>query len=129
MSLVVGVIVLCTILMFGVGYTSRVYSRHQNVADAKNRVKITAIQIKNTEQLVAVENQKASIRVAEAEGIAEAQGIINQSLTPLYLQHEAIQAQLAMAGSPNHTIIYIPIGNEGIPLVGTIDTSSPEETQ
>lgn len=50
------------------------------------------------------------------------QRIINSSLTPLYLQHEAIQAQLAMANGTNHTVISIPTGDSGIPLVR--DTSN-----
>ena len=54
--------------------------------------------------------------------------IINQRLTPTYLQHEAIEAQKAMVGSPNHTTIYIPVGPMGVPLVGTFDTQSGQET-
>ena len=79
------------------------------------------IQIHQTEQLVTVEKQKAQIRVEEANGIAASQKIINATLTDRYLQHEAIQAQLKMAGSPNHTQIYIPVGTNGIPLVKTIE--------
>ena len=61
----------------------------------------------------------AEIRVEEAKGIAEAQRIINETLTANYLQHEAIGAQLEMASSPNHTTVYIPVGNNGLPLVHT----------
>ena len=61
----------------------------------------------------------AEIRIEEAKGIAEAQRIINATLTPNYLQHEAIGAQLEMASSPNHTTVYIPVGNNGLPLVHT----------
>ena len=59
----------------------------------------------------------AEIKIEEAKGIAEAQKIINATLTSNYLQHEAIQAQLRMADSPNHTTVYIPSGANGIPLV------------
>jgi hypothetical protein len=121
----VGVLILVGVLLFGVGYTNRVYQRHQRIADARNEVKVTQIQIARTTQLVEVENQEAAIRVAEANGIAQAQTIINGSLTPLYLQHEAIQAQIQMAQGTNHTVVYIPIGNEGIPLVGTVNASDP----
>ena len=55
--------------------------------------------------------------VAEAEGIARATQIIQQRLTPLYIQHEAIEAQKAMVGSPNHSVIYIPVGPMGVPIV------------
>jgi hypothetical protein len=60
----------------------------------------------------------------DAQGIAESQRIINATLTDRYLQHEAIQAQLQMANSPNHTTIYIPSGNNGIPLVKTVDDTA-----
>lgn len=62
----------------------------------------------------------AEIRIEEAKGIAAAQKIINETLTANYLQHEAIQAQLKMAQSPNHTTVYIPAGPNGIPLVGNL---------
>jgi hypothetical protein len=59
--------------------------------------------------------------VAEAEGIAQSMQIINERLTTQYLQHEAIEAQKAMVGSPNHTTIYIPVGPLGVPVVQTAD--------
>ena len=72
-----------------------------------------------------VEKQKAQIRIVEAQGISEAQHIINATLTDRYLQHEAIAAQEKMANSPNHTTIYIPSGTNGIPLVKTVDEPAP----
>ncbi|KZN48137.1 SPFH domain-containing protein [Pseudoalteromonas luteoviolacea] len=70
---------------------------------------------KETQKQIA--RKDAEIRVEEAKGIAEAQKIINATLTPNYLQHEAINAQLKMADSPNHTTVYIPVGTNGLPLV------------
>lgn len=35
-------------------------------------------------------------------------------------QHEAIETQRALANSPNHSQIYIPVGPNGIPLVKTV---------
>ncbi len=69
----------------------------------------------------AIAKKDAEIRIEEAKGIAEAQKIINSTLTPNYLQHEAINAQLKMASSPNHTTVYIPSGPNGIPLIGTMN--------
>jgi len=68
----------------------------------------------------AIAKKDAEIRVEEAKGIAQAQKIINATLTLNYLQHEAIQTQLKMADSPNHTTVYIPVGTNGIPLMKTI---------
>ena len=70
---------------------------------------------KETQKQIA--QRDAEIRIEEAKGIAEAQKIINATLTPNYLQHESVQAQLKMAESPNHTTVYIPVGSNGIPLV------------
>lgn len=70
---------------------------------------------KTTQKEIA--QKDAEIRVEEAKGIAKAQKIINATLTSNYLQHEAINAQLKMAESPNHTTVYIPVGTNGIPLV------------
>lgn len=97
------------------------YDRYQARMDAKNQVQINETTIQQTAQLVQVEKQKADIRVVDAEGIAKAQQIINATLTDRYLQHEAIQAQMSMANSPNHTTIYIPSGQNGIPVVRTVN--------
>jgi regulator of protease activity HflC (stomatin/prohibitin superfamily) len=69
---------------------------------------------------VEIARKDAERRVVEAEGIARATQIIQQRLTPLYVQHEAIEAQKAMVGSPNHSVIYIPVGPMGVPLVSTV---------
>ena len=73
---------------------------------------------KETQREIA--KKDAEIRIEEARGIAEAQRIINSTLTQNYLQHEAINAQLKMASSPNHTTVYIPSGANGIPIVETL---------
>lgn len=75
-----------------------------------------------TTQRLEKEKKDAERRIVQAEGIAKAMQIINERLTPQYLQHEAIEAQKAMVGSPNHTTIYIPVGPMGVPLVGTFET-------
>jgi len=61
-----------------------------------------------------IAQRDAEIKIEEAKGIAEAQRIINATLTANYLQHEAIMAQQKMANSPNHTTVYIPVGPNGI---------------
>lgn len=73
---------------------------------------------KETQKEIA--KKDAAIKIEEAKGIAEAQKIINATLTENYLQHEAIQAQLKMASSPNNTTVYIPAGTNGIPLIKTM---------
>ncbi|MBK1791324.1 SPFH domain-containing protein [Persicirhabdus sediminis] len=74
---------------------------------------------KETQREIA--KRDAEIRIEEAKGIAEAQRIINSTLTVNYLQHEAINAQLKMADSPNHTTVYIPSGENGIPIIKNVE--------
>lgn len=111
-------------LLTAMSFACPAFQRYQLRESAANKIRLNELEIKQTEQLVNVERQKAAIRLAEAEGIAAAQETINATLTDRYLQHEAIQAQLKMAGSPNHTQIYIPVGTNGIPIVKTVN---PEE--
>ena len=58
-------------------------------------------------------------RIAEARGIQKSMNDLNSKLTPEYLQWEAIKAQKALAGSPNHTTTYVP---RGFPVTGTVPT-------
>lgn len=114
-GVLVGLLIV-VVLVFGLHAGYKTYNRYQRVQDAENAHRITAMQIKRTEQEVFVERQKAQVRIAEAEGIAEAQRIIDSSLTPAYLQYLAIQA---IEGSMNR-VIYIPSGENGIPLIRDI---------
>jgi len=60
--------------------------------------------------------------VERAKGVAESMEIISQNLenNESYLQYLAIQAQVKMAESPNHTTVYIPVGPNGLPVVKEI---------
>lgn len=138
-KLVVGSLFGLVVLIIGISFFSKIYGRYQDLQEAQNKVLVNAknleqqiqnennlvlvneIRIKQQAQLIQVEQQKAEIRVVEAQGIAKAQAIINASLTDKYLQHEAIAAQAAMVNSPNHTTVYIPSGQNGIPLVKTTE--------
>jgi hypothetical protein len=124
-GVIISFAVIGLILLIGgiwlISFGGRIYVRYQTRQDAQNEVLVNEIRIRQQEQLIQVEKQKAEIRVQEALGISQAQKIINATLTDQYLQHEAIQAQVKMADSPNHTTIYIPVGSNGIPIVNTID--------
>ena len=86
------------------------------VSEIENRValeeKEKAMDIRNK-----IAEKEANVRITEAKGIAKAQRIIDKSLTTNYLQYEAIKAQKEMANSPNHTTVYIPVGENGIPIM------------
>ncbi len=90
-----------------------------DVAQAVER-KLAAQQLLEEKEVQRQIAQKdAEIELVRANGRAEAQKIVSTTLTPLYLQHQAIEAQLQVAKSPNATTIYIPIANNGLPIVHT----------
>lgn len=131
------VVVVCIMVVFfgfvGCG-AAKNWSRTQKRADAKNNVAITHIKIQQAQQQAKIahaQNQviqaQADQRVIKAVGIRKAQDHIAATLTPYYLQWEAIQAQLEMAHSTNHTLIWAPSGPNGVPLVSTISPTQVAE--
>jgi len=120
-----GVIGLIVIVLFigmvvlGLFFGLPAFGRYQALQNAENQVALNNIAIQQQDQLIAVEQKKAEIRVAEAQGISRSQQIINATLTDRYLVHEAIKAQEAMVSSPNHSTVYIPTGDMGVPIVRT----------
>lgn len=121
-------IVLFIALCVGGCAGTKSWGRYQRRADANNNVKVTAINIRKAQQqakIVYAQNAavqaRAQQRFIEAVGIRKAQDEISKTLTPYYLQHEAIQAMERMAASGrNNTSIYIPSGNNGVPLVNNV---------
>ena len=59
--------------------------------------------------------------VERARGAAEAMEIIKQEIDDNYLMYLAIQTQKKMADSPNHTTVYIPVAEMGIPLIRDVE--------
>ena len=97
------------------------------VADAVSR-KLAAtqdLQRKDTE--IEIERKERTKREVQAQGIANAMQIIRGQLSGMYIQHEAIEAQKAMVNSPNHTVVYIPVGPMGVPITGTFPTAPTAE--
>lgn len=119
--LVVGLLVL---MVGGI----QTFGRYQARQDAKNAVKISAIEIQNQAQRVLIAKQKAEIRQQDAIGVREAQDEIAKTLTPLYVQFEMTEAlkQIAASGK-NNSVVFIPSGANGIPLVSTLDPTKVGE--
>jgi len=91
------------------------------VADSVARKMATTQLLEQKKTEIEIETAEKEKRIIQAEGVAKAMEIIQTKLTPMYIQHEAIEAQKAMVGSPNHTTIYIPVGAMGVPVVKTIN--------
>ncbi|MEO5997690.1 MAG: prohibitin family protein [Chitinophagaceae bacterium] len=62
------------------------------------------------------ERQEAERKRVEAQGIADYQRIISESLTDRQLQYESIKAQLEIAKSPNAKVIIMGKGNSPVIL-------------
>ena len=107
---------------FGLVAVGKSFGRYQARADANNTVKVSNIEIRNQEQRIQIAKQKAEIRRQDAIGIREAQDQIAKTLTPLYVQFEMTEALKAIATSgSNNSVVYLPVGANGIPLVSTTD--------
>jgi hypothetical protein len=125
-GIVAGIFV-TVLLFFGLLAGGKAFGRYQARADAENQVKVSAIQIKNQAQRVQIAKQHAQIRFQNSVGIREAQDEIAKTLTPLYVQFEMVEALKAIATSgSNNSVVYIPSGANGIPLVST---TSPNEVK
>src|SRR4030095_10630932 len=97
------------------------------VADAvsKKLAATQALQRKDTK--MQSERKQRTKREVQAQGIANAMQIIRGQLSAMYIQHEAIEAQRQMVNSPNHTVVYIPVGAMGVPLTGTFPAAAGEK--
>lgn len=107
---------LAVAVLLGVMAGFKSFQRYQKRADARNNVKVTAIQIQNQAQRVKIAQQKAQIRYENSVGIRRAQDEIAKTLTPLYVQFEMIEA-LKESHAPT---VYIPTDpTNGLPVVTT----------
>ena len=98
------------------------------IADAVSK-KLAAtqdLQRKDTE--IEIERKERTKREVQAQGIANAMQIIRGQLSAMYIQHEAIEAQKQMVNSPNHTVVYIPVGPMGVPITATMP-AAPQTDQ
>lgn len=124
-ALVLGVVFFCVAASVGGCAGIKAFERGQRRADAHNAVQITDIQVQNQRRYAevirahnATVTAQAEQRYLEAVGIRKAQDEISKTLTPFYLQHEAIQALQSVANSGrNNTVVYVPSGANGVPLV------------
>jgi regulator of protease activity HflC (stomatin/prohibitin superfamily) len=95
------------------------------VADAVSRKLAATQELQRKDTEIEIERKERTKREVQAQGIANAMQIIRGQLSGMYIQHEAIEAQKAMVNSPNHTVVYIPVGPMGVPITGTFPTTAP----
>ena len=94
------------------------------IASAVSRKLAATQELARKDTEIEIERKERTKREVQAQGIANAMEIIRGQLNGLYIQHEAIEAQKLMVGSPNHTVVYIPVGPMGVPVTGTFDATS-----
>jgi len=97
----------------------------EEVASAVSRKLAATQELQRKDTEIEIERKERTKREVQAQGIANAMQIIRGQLSPMYIQHEAIEAQKQMVNSPNHTVVYIPAGAMGVPLAGTFDVANP----
>ena len=97
----------------------------EEVANAVSRKLAATQELQRKDTEIEIERKERTKREVQAQGIANAMQIIRGQLSPMYIQHEAIEAQKQMVNSPNHTVVYIPSGPMGVPLAGTFDVEKP----
>jgi regulator of protease activity HflC (stomatin/prohibitin superfamily) len=98
----------------------------EEVATAVSRKLAATQELQRKDTEIEIERKERTKREVQAQGIANAMQIIRGQLSAMYIQHEAIEAQKQMVGSPNHTVVYIPVGPMGVPLAGTFNVTAPE---
>ena len=97
----------------------------EEVANAVSRKLAATQELQRKDTEIEIERKERTKREVQAQGIANAMQIIRGQLSPMYIQHEAIEAQKQMVNSPNHTVVYIPTGPMGVPLTGTFAAGRP----
>ena len=125
-----GVIVVITVVSFfllaGMGILP-VYKVWQRGLSGKAQLQEaeygTQVRIEQARSQLAADSLLAKAEVIRAAGVAQANEIIAGGLKENheYLQYLAIQAQREMAHGQNHTTVYIPAGELGIPLIRQLE--------
>ena len=95
------------------------------VSDAVSRKLAATQELQRKDTEIEIERKERTKREVQAQGIANAMEIIRGQLNGMYIQHEAIEAQKLMVGSPNHTVVYIPVGPMGVPITATMESATP----
>lgn len=130
---VTAVVLALILFVFSLSVGFGMYGRWSKVQEAKNKAQTARIDaanqsqvnqllISSADQQIQIHQKQAQIRLADAVGIREAQDEVSKTLTPLYVQFEMVDALKTIAESgKNNTVVYIPTGANGIPLISTTD--------
>ena len=98
----------------------------EEVATAVSRKLAATQELQRKDTEIEIERKERTKREVQAQGIANAMQIIRGQLSGMYIQHEAIEAQKLMVNSPNHTVVYIPVGQHGRAADGHVHRHGPQ---
>ena len=87
------------------------------ISDAAAEKQANLQRLESKATLLEIAKRDAEIEAAKAEGIRNSQRIINGTLSPIYVQHEMVKAIEAIASKAGNTVIYVPIGTDGLPIL------------
>lgn len=91
----------------------------QKIKDAIESKQQAEQAIQQKEFEVEKERMEAQRKVAEAQGIADANRIISNSITPEYIKWYTVEMMQKRTGDT----YYIPIGSDGLPMIGNFQMS------
>lgn len=118
---IVGIFLVIGLIM-GLAFGCKSYGRYQARADVNNQIHIQNNKLRLYDLRVKQAVKLAEVKKQTAIGQKEANIEIAKRLTPLFVQYEMIEALKAIAASgKNNTVIYIPSGANGVPLVSVTD--------
>lgn len=120
----VGIVVSILLLMVGMPCYTIFHSMMAGRAELAKQTFSKQVMVQEATAKMESAKLLAQAEVERAKGVAEANKIIGESLQhggDQYLQYLAIDAQKELVNSPSHTVVYIPSGNNGIPLVKTVE--------
>lgn len=92
------------------------------VTDATDVKLATKQKIEQKEFEIQIAEKEAEIQRTRAKGQRDAQKIIDEGLTGMYLQFKALEVQEKLSVSPNAKFYFVPLGKDGMPII--VDASN-----
>ena len=92
------------------------------VTSAVDRKLAVEQDIQQKDYEIKIAEKQAEIQRILAKGQRDAQQIIDAGLTQKYLQYKALEVQDKLTTSPNAKFFFIPLGEDGLPVI--VDTGN-----
>lgn len=111
-TIVISVVVFIGLLMWALPKYS-VWSAGQKGRAALNHADFERqVQVVNAQANLQAQKYNADAEVARAGGVAQANNIVKDSITEMYIRYLWVQT----LDKTNNQIIYVPLGQDGLPI-------------